>query len=265
VVLRDLLKLQLVRDFLWSHSWNTLAHHILLRICNLSQRTSLQILLVCKHQQQRILHFPVLDDTGELGTGLIDTVAVVRVDDEDQTLSACDLLACCPQVWLTKVSGQGRGKQSQCSLRACSPTRDSALLSQHTREVVSPQRTDLVLASDIPDVELGVLVCDGLDVEANGGDGCDVLIELELVENGCARVSSGLAGEYLELSYWSFQLRRDPASIDASPWTRRFCPSFSRWRHPWSLWRSLLILKCGFVGRCSAGRGRSTRQGQWQT
>lgn len=49
-----------------------------------------------------------------------------------------------------------------------------------------PQRTDLVLAADIPDVELGVLVCDGLDVEANGGNGCDVLVELELVEDGCS-------------------------------------------------------------------------------
>jgi hypothetical protein len=147
-------------------------------------------LLVRENQQQRILHFPVLDDTGELGAGLVDTVAVVRVDDEDQTLSAYEVLACWLEVLLTKVSGQGRGKQTQCGLRACSPTRDSALLSQHTREVVSPQGTDLVLASDIPDVELGVLVCDGLDVEADGGDGCDVLVELELVEDGCARVNN---------------------------------------------------------------------------
>lgn len=51
---------------------------------------------------------------------------------------------------------------------------------------MSPQRTDLVLATDIPDVELGVLVGDGLDVEADGGNGGDVLVELELVEDGCA-------------------------------------------------------------------------------
>lgn len=155
-----------------------------------SQRTSLQILLVREYQQQRILHFPVLDDAGELGAGLVDTVAVVRVDDKDQTLSACEVLACRLKVLRAKVSGQGGGKHAQCRLRACSPTRDSVLLSQHTREVVSPQRADLVLASDIPDVELGVLVCDGLDVEADGGDGCDVLVELELVEDGCARVNS---------------------------------------------------------------------------
>jgi hypothetical protein len=46
---------------------------------------------------------------------------------------------------------------------------------------MSPERSDLVLAADIPDVELGVLVCDGLDVEADGGDGGYVLVELELV------------------------------------------------------------------------------------
>jgi hypothetical protein len=54
---------------------------------------------------------------------------------------------------------------------------------------VSPQRADLVLAADVPDVELGVLVRDGLDVEADRGDRGDVLVELELVENGCTRVS----------------------------------------------------------------------------
>jgi hypothetical protein len=50
---------------------------------------------------------------------------------------------------------------------------------------VSPQRADLVLAADVPDVELGVLVGDGLDVEADRGDGSDVLVEFELVEDGC--------------------------------------------------------------------------------
>ena len=62
-------------------------------------------------------------------------------------------------------------------------TRNRAIAAQHTREVVSPQRADLVLASDIPDVEFCVLVSDCLDVEADGGDGRDVLVELELVED----------------------------------------------------------------------------------
>lgn len=60
------------------------------------------------------------------------------------------------------------------------PTRNR-VAPQHTREVMSPQRPDLVLASDVPDVELGVLVRDGLDVETDGRDRGHVLVELELV------------------------------------------------------------------------------------
>lgn len=84
-------------------------------------------------------------------------------------------------------------------------------------EVVSPQRTDLVLSTDIPDSELDVTVLDGLDVEAlgettnisnsslvepvgsrankppcpgsgmdrtDGRDGSNDLAQLELVQNG---------------------------------------------------------------------------------
>ena len=94
------------------------------------------------------------------------------------------MLACCVQGCTAKAVWQGRQSRARCTLHASSPTRDRTLLSQHTREVVSPQGTDLVLASDIPYVELGVLVCDSLDVEADGGDGGDVLVKLEFVENG---------------------------------------------------------------------------------
>lgn len=74
-------------------------------------------------------------------------------------------------------------------MHACSPTRNTALTPQHTREVVSPQRPDLVLATDVPDVEFGVLVCHGLDVEADCGDCGDVLVELKLVEDRCRKYS----------------------------------------------------------------------------
>lgn len=50
-------------------------------------------------------------------------------------------------------------------------------------EVVPPQRTDLVLPADVPDVEFDVFVGYGFDVEADGGDGCDVLVEFQFVEN----------------------------------------------------------------------------------
>lgn len=57
-----------------------------------------------------------------------------------------------------------------------------------TAKVMPPQRSNLVLATNIPHVELDVLVRHRLDVEANSRDGGDVLAELELVEN------CGLAG-----------------------------------------------------------------------
>merc|ERR550525_1992423 len=51
------------------------------------------------------------------------------------------------------------------------------------RVVVSPEKSDLVLTTDVPHVEGDVLVLDGLDVEADGGDGVDDLTKLELVED----------------------------------------------------------------------------------
>lgn len=58
-----------------------------------------------------------------------------------------------------------------------------------TREVMSPQRPDLVLSADVPDIEARVLVRNGLDVESDGGDGVDFAggagRELESVEDGC--------------------------------------------------------------------------------
>lgn len=62
------------------------------------------------------------------------------------------------------------------------------LSATHTAKVMPPQRPDLVLATNVPDVKLDVLVGDRLNVEADRGDGCDILAELELVQNG------GLAG-----------------------------------------------------------------------
>lgn len=50
-------------------------------------------------------------------------------------------------------------------------------------EVMAPQRSDLVLSTHVPDIELDVLVGNRFDVEADGGDGGDVLVEFELVED----------------------------------------------------------------------------------
>ena len=49
--------------------------------------------------------------------------------------------------------------------------------------VMSPQLSDLVLTTDVPNVERDVFVAHLLHVETNCGDWCDYLTKLELVEN----------------------------------------------------------------------------------
>jgi len=51
-------------------------------------------------------------------------------------------------------------------------------------EVVTPERTDLILATDIPHGEVDVLVLDSLHIETDSWDGCNNLTELELVKDG---------------------------------------------------------------------------------
>lgn len=63
-------------------------------------------------------------------------------------------------------------------------------------EVVTPQRTDLVLPADVPYGEVDVLVRHRLHIEADGGDGRYYLAKLQLVQNGrlTRGVKSNLAG-----------------------------------------------------------------------
>jgi hypothetical protein len=53
---------------------------------------------------------------------------------------------------------------------------------------VSPQWSDFVLTSDVPNGKADVLVLDGFDVETNGGNGGDDFSELQFVQD------SGLTG-----------------------------------------------------------------------
>lgn len=54
--------------------------------------------------------------------------------------------------------------------------------------VVAPERANLVLPTDVPDVELDVSERNRLHVEAHRRNGGDVVLQLELVQDG------GLAG-----------------------------------------------------------------------
>jgi len=65
---------------------------------------------------------------------------------------------------------------------------------------VSPQGPDFVLPTDVPDVEFGVFVGNGFDVEADGWDGGDVRVEFEFVEDGCEGVWGSVG------SPWSYLL-----------------------------------------------------------
>jgi hypothetical protein len=80
-----------------------------------------QILLVGENKEQSVTEFVFVQHALQLFPGLDNTVAIVAIDDENDTLGVL--------------------------------------------EVVSPERTDLVLTTDVPHGELNVLVLDGLDVE----------------------------------------------------------------------------------------------------
>ena len=85
-------------------------------------RSYRQILLVGENQEEGIAELVLVQHALQLLTGLDNTVPIVAVNHEDDTLGVL--------------------------------------------EVVAPQRTDLVLTTDIPHGELNVLVFDGLDVES---------------------------------------------------------------------------------------------------
>ena len=55
--------------------------------------------------------------------------------------------------------------------------------------VVAPERSNLVLAADVPYRHLEVAVRDALDVEADRGDGRDELAQLHLVELRARKIS----------------------------------------------------------------------------
>lgn len=99
-----------------------------------------QILLVGKDEQDSVSQFVLVQHALQFFPGLGDSVSVVGVDHEDDTLGVL--------------------------------------------EVVSPQRSDLVLSTDIPHGERDVLVFNGFDVETNGWDCGNDLTELQLVKDG---------------------------------------------------------------------------------
>jgi len=122
-----------------------------------------KILLVGEDQEESISQLVLVEHALQLLTSLDNTVTIVAVDDEDDTLGVL--------------------------------------------EVMSPERTDLVLTADIPDGELNVLVLDSLDVETDCGDGGDDFTELQLVED------SGLSGG-IETDHKNSHLLLSPETVE---------------------------------------------------
>ena len=98
------------------------------------------ILLVGQDEEDSVFEVLFGEHLVELFAGLVDTVAIGGVDNEDEAFRVL--------------------------------------------VVVLPHDADLVLPSHVPDVELRVLELDGLDVEADGGDGLDDLAQFQLEEDG---------------------------------------------------------------------------------
>lgn len=46
-----------------------------------------------------------------------------------------------------------------------------------------PQRPDLILTTNIPNIKLGILVRDRLDIKSNRRDRSDVLLELKVIQD----------------------------------------------------------------------------------
>lgn len=103
-----------------------------------------EILLVGEDEEDSVAELILGEHLLELITGLADTIAIVGINNEDNTVGVL--------------------------------------------EVVAPEGAELILSSDVPHGELEVLVLNGLNIEANGGNSGDDLAELELEED------SGLTG-----------------------------------------------------------------------
>lgn len=54
--------------------------------------------------------------------------------------------------------------------------------SEPTGEIVTPERPNLVLTTNIPNVELDILVCYRFHIKTDCRNRCNILIKLELVE-----------------------------------------------------------------------------------
>ena len=188
--LPERVKAKLVSDLSGVHG--ILAHFVSFELCEaIRMFTHWQILLVGEDKEQSITELVLVEHALQLLTSLDNTVAIVGVDDEDDTLGVL--------------------------------------------EVMSPQRTDLVLSSDIPHGELDVLVLDSLDVETWSITSISILLPSSHFRGSC----EGAAYQWWEswsrfhqasacTGWSSFRRRQDQPSECASPSCPIVCRTASR-------------------------------------
>lgn len=104
-----------------------------------------QVLLVGKHEQDGVAQLVLVQHALEFLARLVDTVAVVRVDDKDDALRVLEVCALCVSFVSVNLD---------------------AVRIKVAGHTMPPEGTDLVLTTDVPHRERDVFVFDRLDVEA---------------------------------------------------------------------------------------------------
>ena len=139
----------------------------------------LEVLLVGEDQEGDVLVVLVLHRPPQLHLGLVQLVGLGAVHHKDDAVSA-------PEPIRDKCSGH-----VTCIIQS-----EASIL---LPGVAPPQRSDLLLAADVPDEEgeaagLAHGALDPLAVEAHGGHGVHVLVKLEPIQ--CSRFASAVKSNH---------------------------------------------------------------------
>lgn len=186
----------LSRSSAWATSLGRMAEGKVISIYNLAsvgyelKHTAINILLVGEDEEDNVAHFAILDDTAEFGFGFLHAGPVAGVDYENESVGAYWVVVV--SLWFGILDFGWLQRQFDQVTRVELVLPKKGMVYPHTREVVSPKRPNLILSTDIPNIETCVLVRDGLDVEADSRNGVDFACgagrELEGVKDGFEKV-----------------------------------------------------------------------------
>ena len=129
-----------------------------------------EVLLVGEHEEERVAQLVLVQHPLQLLARLRDTLAVVRVDDENDALRVLEVCALEKE---GSVGVEGGRREGSCWL------------------TVAPERADLVLSSDVPHRERNVLVLNSLNVESYAAEHSALAHWPEAIEEGACPGLSG--------------------------------------------------------------------------